>query len=102
MMDQLVLEGHIIGTHDEKSDREVKSIYPRLHQFKTQLSGTATVTNNSECVVMTHNVSREIRQGDAVIIEGQVYRGLLMIMVLSSISQTQTHAIVCKQHQVSR
>ena len=76
MIDRLVREGRIIGTHDEKSDRDVKSVYPRLRSFKTQLSGTAKVRHGSDCVEMTYNVSREIRQGDAVIIKNQVYRGI--------------------------
>lgn len=100
MIHRLVQEGKIIGTRDEKTEKEVKSIYPRLHTFKTQLSGLATVNANSECVVMTRNVSREIRQGDAVIIEGCVYRGILSSHSLNSIISSLFHPLLRKQHQV--
>lgn len=81
-MDQLVREGAIIGTHDDKSDKDIKCIYPRLRSFKTQLSGTGTAICGSDCIQMTQNVSREIRQGDAIIIEGQVYRGFSFLLFL--------------------
>lgn len=81
-MIDLVREGAIIGTHDEKSDKDIKSVFPRLHSFKTQLSGTGTVEFNSQLVLMTQNVSREIRQGDAIIIEGHVYRGFSHLLFL--------------------
>ena len=85
-MEYLVKEGSIIGTHDEKSDKEIKSIYPRLQFFKTQLARTATVKTGSDYIQMTCNVSREIRQGDAIIIDGQVYRGKITLFFLSSFS----------------
>lgn len=39
-----------------------------------EVSGTATVTRGSCRVVMTENVSQEVRQGDALVIKGQTYR----------------------------
>lgn len=38
------------------------------------VSGTATVTANSCVVLMTDNVEKEVRQGDALLIGDQVYR----------------------------
>lgn len=74
MIDSLVHSGKIIGARDEKSN-SVHSIYPRRYRYLSRLSGTATVEKNNPCIVMTENVSREIRQGDAIIIRDVVYRG---------------------------
>ena len=74
MIDSLVRSGEVIGARDEKSN-SVSSIFPRRYRFFSRLSGTATVEKNSSCIIMTENVSGEIRQGDAIRIRNVVYRG---------------------------
>ena len=102
MIDNLVRIGKIIGANDEKSNN-VSTIFPRKYRFLSKLSGTATVTENSNRVTMTENVSSEIRQGDAVIIRDVVYRGFFHIRCLkNSRSKSSADASVCKQHRLYR
>ena len=73
-----VREGIFVGTIDDKSANILRNVHPRLHSYKSQLSGTATVVANSSQVYMTKDVSKEIRPGDGVIIKDKVYRGMIV------------------------
>ncbi|KAK8821105.1 hypothetical protein WA538_005736 [Blastocystis sp. DL] len=70
---RLVYQGKIIGTNETNSS-EIFSLFPRFRKYMVEVSGTATVTRGSCRVVMTENVSQEVRQGDALVIKGQTYR----------------------------
>ena len=100
MIDSLVRSGKIIGARDEKSN-SVNSIFPRRYRFLSRLSGTATVEKNNSCIVMTENVSREIRQGDAIIIRDVVYRGRIEEGFSRSGFQSREMPAVCEQHAFS-
>ena len=64
----------MIGTRDDRSN-EIASLFPRLYRFRTKLSGPAEVKNQRSYIVMSKNVSKEVRQGDAILINKGVYRG---------------------------
>ena len=70
----LVNRGEVIGAQDDRSN-EIIGLFPRLRRFRTRLSGTAKVWKNCNYIEMTKNVSKEIRQGDAIFINNTVYRG---------------------------
>lgn len=70
---RLIYQGKIIGTNETNSS-EVFSLFPRCRTYMVEISGTATVTKGSVKVVMTENVSQEVRQGDALVIKGVTYR----------------------------
>ena len=70
---RLIYQGKIIGTNETNSS-EVFSLFPRCRSYMVEISGTATVTKGSCKVVMTENVSQEVRQGDALVIKGVTYR----------------------------
>ena len=64
----------VIGAQDDRSN-EIIGLFPRLRRFRTRLSGTAKVWKNCSYIEMTKNVSKEVRQGDAIFINNEVYRG---------------------------
>ncbi|KAK8818310.1 hypothetical protein AV274_1713 [Blastocystis sp. ATCC 50177/Nand II] len=69
----LVNRGVVIGAQDDRSN-EIIGLFPRLRRFRTRLSGTAKVWKNCSYIEMTKNVSKEVRQGDAIFINNEVYR----------------------------
>lgn len=71
----LVNRGVVIGAQDDRSN-EIIGLFPRLRRFRTRLSGTAKVWKNCSYIEMTKNVSKEVRQGDAIFINNEVYRGV--------------------------
>ena len=77
-IEDCVREGVFVGTINDKSNTIIRNVHPRLHSYKSQLSGTATVETNNRRVIMTKDVSKEIRPGDGVIIRDKVYRGMTL------------------------
>ena len=66
----LVNRGVVIGAQDDRSN-EIIGLFPRLRRFRT-----AKVWKNCSYIEMTKNVSKEVRQGDAIFINNEVYRGV--------------------------
>ena len=95
MIDSLVRSGEVIGARDEKSN-SVSSIFPRRYRFFSRLSGTASFEKNISCILMTENVSGEIRQGDAVRIRNVVYRGRNQRNLQASGLESEEIPVVCE------